>query len=183
MKIKFNEVTWYSKILAIIIFVGVFFLGFKLGQESSKIKNLQDVPLLETKKETSRNLCFSYKILNKNTNLMDEYNLKMNLTGDKVTGELNFLPTEKDTKTGKFKGTVTPVNKKSMSRTIDAFWDTKAEGMEVTEELMIIFGEGTANIGSGEMKDRGDGVYIYENKNNIDYTKGLTLTDVTCEQS
>jgi len=32
MKIQFNKVTWYSKALAIIIFVGTFFLGFWLGQ-------------------------------------------------------------------------------------------------------------------------------------------------------
>ncbi len=33
MRIKWNEVTWYSKILAIILFVGVFWLGFYLGQK------------------------------------------------------------------------------------------------------------------------------------------------------
>ena len=32
MKIEFNKVTWYSKLLAIIIYVGTFFLGYWLGQ-------------------------------------------------------------------------------------------------------------------------------------------------------
>jgi membrane-bound inhibitor of C-type lysozyme len=34
MKILFNKVTWYSKVLAIIIFIGTFFLGFWLGQKN-----------------------------------------------------------------------------------------------------------------------------------------------------
>lgn len=34
MKIEFNKVTWYSKFLAIIIFIGTFFLGFWLGQRN-----------------------------------------------------------------------------------------------------------------------------------------------------
>jgi len=32
MQVEFNKVTWYSKLLAIIIFVGTFFLGYWLGQ-------------------------------------------------------------------------------------------------------------------------------------------------------
>jgi membrane-bound inhibitor of C-type lysozyme len=33
MKIAFNKVMWYSKILAIIIYIGTLFLGFWLGQK------------------------------------------------------------------------------------------------------------------------------------------------------
>lgn len=33
MKIEFNKVTWYSKLLAIVIYVSTFFLGFYLGQK------------------------------------------------------------------------------------------------------------------------------------------------------
>ena len=29
--IKWNEVTWYSKIVAVIVYVGTFFLAFHLG--------------------------------------------------------------------------------------------------------------------------------------------------------
>lgn len=31
MKIEWNKVTWYSKLAAVVLFVGVFFLGFWLG--------------------------------------------------------------------------------------------------------------------------------------------------------
>ena len=33
MKIKWNRVTWYSQIIAIVLFVGVFFLGLNLGAQ------------------------------------------------------------------------------------------------------------------------------------------------------
>jgi hypothetical protein len=33
MKIKWNKVTWYSKGLAVLLFVGTFFLGYLLGSE------------------------------------------------------------------------------------------------------------------------------------------------------
>jgi hypothetical protein len=40
MTIEWNKVTWYSKLLAIIIFVGTFWLGFNLGVKSEHFKNL-----------------------------------------------------------------------------------------------------------------------------------------------
>ena len=64
-----------------------------------------------------------------------------------------------------------------ISRRINAIWETKAEGMTVNEELKIIFGEGTANIGFGEMKDRGDGVYVYANPDKLSYEPNLSDTD------
>ncbi|MCX6785056.1 MAG: hypothetical protein NTV81_03970 [Candidatus Komeilibacteria bacterium] len=36
MKIKWNEVTWYSKLAAIILFVGVFGLGLSIGRHYPK---------------------------------------------------------------------------------------------------------------------------------------------------
>jgi membrane-bound inhibitor of C-type lysozyme len=32
MKIELNKPTWYSKLLALLVFIGVFYLGFYLGQ-------------------------------------------------------------------------------------------------------------------------------------------------------
>ena len=38
MAIEWNKVTWYSKITAVILFVGVFYLGYWLGtQKAQKI--------------------------------------------------------------------------------------------------------------------------------------------------
>lgn len=48
MKINWHEVTWYSKLIAVILFVATFFLGFYFGTESQKIKN---TPIPEIKEE------------------------------------------------------------------------------------------------------------------------------------
>lgn len=125
-----------------------------------------------------RSLCFAFH--QKGSNGMEDKDLlRLDLNGSDVSGELKFLPAEKDMKTGTFTGTVSKVDPKGMSRTIDAWWDTHAEGMNTKEQLSIIFGEGTANVGFGEMKDRGDGVYVYAHPEKISYS--LSLTDVACE--
>ncbi|MFZ3015781.1 MAG: hypothetical protein WA101_02120, partial [Minisyncoccia bacterium] len=58
------------------------------------------------------------------------------------------------------------------------WWDTFGEGIRAKEELRLIFGEGTANIGAGELVDRGDGVYVYKDPDNINYS--FFLTDYSC---
>ena len=103
-------------------------------------------------------LCFAkFGVPDKNGNY-EKYTLRLILDGEKVTGELNLLPAEKDMKTGDFRGTVSPVDKITMARTADLEWFTFAEGINTKEELRIIFGEGTASIPA--------------------YT--LSLTDVAC---
>jgi membrane-bound inhibitor of C-type lysozyme len=37
MKVEFNKVTWYSKVLAIIVYISTLFLGFWLGQRYEKL--------------------------------------------------------------------------------------------------------------------------------------------------
>ena len=39
MRIEWNKVTWYSKLVAIVVFVGVFFLGFYLGGLSKEVNS------------------------------------------------------------------------------------------------------------------------------------------------
>jgi hypothetical protein len=79
---------------------------------------------------------------------------------------------------GNFEGTVSKVDPMMMARTIKAFWDTEGEGMKAKQELSIIFGEGTANVGFGEMVDRGDGVYVYKDMKKVDYS--MSLNDYSC---
>ncbi|MDQ5954418.1 MAG: hypothetical protein QG583_346 [Patescibacteria group bacterium] len=123
-------------------------------------------------------LCFYKKDISPNGPI-GKYTLRMNLAGDKVDGELKFLPAEKDFKVGKFVGSVSKLDQMLMGRRISAMWDTMAEGMNTTEELKIIFGEGTADVGFGEMSDRGDGVYVYKNPEAITYS--LDMSDVACD--
>ena len=120
----------------------------------------------------STQLCFIW-----NTEAGDLALLSMDLQGEDVMGEFYFLPAEKDRKVGIYQGKVSAVDDMTMSRTIDAFWQAEAEGTQAIEELRIIFGEGTANPGFGEMKDRGDGVYVYADPANISYALNLQETD------
>jgi hypothetical protein len=120
----------------------------------------------------ARQLCYIW-----NTEAGDKAQLSMDIRGSEVIGELNWLPAEKDKKTGIFKGTASTVDPYSMSRTFDGFWDVSAEGMTSKEQLIIKFGDGTANVGFGEMKDRGDGVYVYAHPESLSYEPNLSQTD------
>src|SRR3989344_5072627 len=97
-------------------------------------------------------LCFAQISQPNERGFHDEYTLRLLLNGEKVTGELNFLPGEKDSKVGKLEGTIGPVDRIMMAR--------------------------TASLGAGELVDRGDGVYIYKDSANLQYS--FSLTDVSC---
>jgi hypothetical protein len=126
-------------------------------------------------------LCFALITQPNERGFHDEYTLRMLLSGEggtKVTGQLNYLPGEKDSKVGKIEGTAGPVDKIAMARTADLWWDTFGEGISAREQLRIIFGEGVASMGAGELVDRGDGVYVYKDLASLQYA--FSLNDVSC---
>ena len=63
MKIEWNKVTWYSEVLAIILFVAIFYLGFYLGKEEEKVNDVEittkDVKNVEVSFENGRQ-CYVY---------------------------------------------------------------------------------------------------------------------------
>jgi hypothetical protein len=154
-------------ILLVIVVVGVVYF---VSKKEVITPAVTDTKLIE--------LCFAKIGTPNERGFHDEFTLRMLLEGENVTGELKFLPGEKDKKVGKFEGTVGAVDKTAMTRTADVWWDTFGEGMNVMEEQRIIFGEGVANIGFGGTADRGDGVYAYTDSPQIYYT--LSLNDVAC---
>lgn len=110
--------------------------------------------------------------------------LKINTVGgtsNKITGEFNNIPAEKDSKVGTFTGTILPVDPMIINKEATVWWDSRAEGMEVTEELAIEFGDKSATVGFGEMVDSqlGDGVYLYKDKTNLTYIKAMD--QISCE--
>ena len=162
---------------ALLVFVIVYY------RPKTETVPLPEVPVGETGTEMEGatkpiELCFAQFGTPDENGFYDKYTLRLLLDGEKVTGELNFLPAEKDKKVGEIEGTVGAVDPKMMARKADLWWYSFAEGMNVKEELKIIFGEGIASIGFGEMKDRGDGVYVYKDPTKISYN--LELTDVAC---
>ena len=125
-------------------------------------------------------MCYHYS-KKQPSGFSDKAILKMTLTGtggSQVTGEYKNLPAEKDSKVGTFTGTVGPMDPKISARTADVWWNSMAEGMTVTEQLKIVFGEGSAVAKFGEMIDRGDGTYIYKDPTHL--TNGFQMSQVDC---
>lgn len=142
------------------------------------LKNRMDSPawnedVLNDPSVDAVQLCFI-----SNTDAGDVTLLSMDLREESVIGELYLLPRDEDSKIGIFKGTVTPVDPYIMSRTVNAIWETEGEGTVAQEELKIVFGEGTASPGFGEMKQGEDGVWRYADPAKIAYP--LSLTDTDC---
>jgi hypothetical protein len=160
-----NKILSIALVIVVLLVAGYFVKTNKKG------------PLVDNKPNTTIELCFYYE--NKTARgYYDVAWLRMALSGSSVTGEFRNLPAEKDKKVGTFEGTVSPVDKMMMARTADVWWNSMAEGMQVKEQLKIIFGEGTAQAGFGEMVDRGDGVYVYKDSSKISY--GVQMNDVDC---
>jgi hypothetical protein len=111
-----------------------------------------------------------------NTEAGDRAMISMDIRNDNVIGEFYWLPFAKDSKTGIFKGTVSSPDLLTLNRTIDALWEASGEGVTNNEELRIVFGEGIASPGFGEMALEGS-VYRYAEPKNISYPINLQQTD------
>ncbi len=125
-------------------------------------------------------MCYQYSEVTP-SGFYDRAFLKMTLAGTggtKVVGQYKDLPAEKDSKVGTFEGIAGPMDPKISARTADVWWNSMAEGMTVTEQLKIVFGEGSATAQFGEMVDRGDGTYVY--KDPIKLTNGFQMSQTDC---
>lgn len=184
MKIIWNEVTWYSKLLALILGVLVFILGFSLGVENQKIKddltvvNFEDNISNEDNTENKILMCYFYKQKN-NSVFYDRAWLKMDILGDEVSGEYYNLPAEKDSKIGDFEGVAGPLNQASMSRMAEVVWNVSAEGMNNKEELLVEFGDGSAVALFGEMVLKGDDFYGYKDKTKV--MPSFSMSQIDCD--
>ncbi len=93
MKIIWNKVTWYSKVVAIILFVLTFYIGFILGQMKKEIAHIDESITSVNKIENNNVLskdgkyCFYRKqIATKAEPYEVEENMVLNRKGDKVDG-------------------------------------------------------------------------------------------------
>lgn len=152
-------------IITVIVFV-IF-----MGNKNSEV--VQNDP--ETK---SIDMCYQYS-KETSSGFSDRAWLKMNILGDKVSGEYQNLPAEKDSKIGKFSGTVGKMDPNIGGRIANVWWDSFAEGMTVKEQLNIEFGEGSAVALFGEMIENEDGSYIYKDSTKL--TSGFQMSQTSCE--
>jgi hypothetical protein len=162
-----------KKIIIYIIIPIIVIVIFVFLSRNKKIEIAQNPPTPEPIA-----MCYQYS---KETvrGFSDQAWLKMNILGNKVTGEYRNLPAETDSKVGKFDGTVGKMDPKISGRIADVWWDSFAEGMSVKEQLNIEFGEGSAVALFGEMMDRGDGVYVYKDVAKL--TPGFQMSQTDCE--
>ncbi len=112
-----------------------------------------------------------------NTEAGDKATLVVNTDGAIASGSFNFLPAEKDKKTGDFIGTISTTKDTLGNRTIHGWWTTSAEGMTNKEEIIINVGGSIAAVGFGEMKVQADGSYVYADANALSYQPPLQKTD------
>jgi hypothetical protein len=118
----------------------------------------------------SANLCF-YKETGEDLFMLDRAWLRLDIDGDAVTGEFQNLPAQTDSKVGEFSGTTQGAGGEYMSA--DLWWQARAEGTLVTEQLKIEFNESTARVGFGELVPDDQGRYVYANPNEIPYWQNL----------
>lgn len=169
-----NKTKTWQIVLGILILIALGILIATLPAKEPTVPTDNEVGenVWEDPNVTATQLCFIW-----NTEAGDKAQISMDIRGNQVIGEFNWVPAEKDSKTGIFEGTISDVDPKMMARTVHALWEASAEGATVMEELKIIVGEGTASPGFGEMRDRGDGVYVYADPDNLSYAPNLSDTD------
>ena len=95
--------------------------------------------------------------------------LKLNTQGDIAKGEFDYISAEKDSKVGLFEGIIKKDDTQDQYSYANVWWNSKAEGMENREELIIKYNETTATAGFGEMIEGKGGVYLYKDKENLYY--------------
>lgn len=165
----------YILTLVVIVFLGVIISkNWQFAKEMSN--NGLNNPNLSNSSEPIQ-ICYIW-----NTEAGDSASLHLDITeGTNITGFFNWRPFEKDSKTGKIIGLAGPLDQKTMSRTAYLVWSATSEGVTNDEELSIIFGEGIANPGFGEMMQNEKGLYIYADPENISYD--ITLAQTDCSDS
>lgn len=173
---KLYRIKQVSIIILILIIIGAIVISVTPKRENKQAED--NITQTEVENPQTVSLCYYASSKTKN-NLYDVSWIRLNILGDKITGEFRNLPAETDSKIGSFEGTVGPLDQKIMGRRANVWWNSEAEGMKVKEELAIEFGDGSATVGFGEMIDRGDGVYIYKDKTNLFYPKQMSQID--CE--
>lgn len=154
-------------IVLAVIALGVFAFSKK---DSSIVTEESQLP-----SNSGINFCYIW-----NTEAGDSASLKMNLSGDGgsiVSGQFDYMPYEKDSKTGKFTGMAGAVDPYKMARTANVIWTAMGEGIVNQEQLYIDFGEGMAYPAFGEMTINSNGVYTYKDLNNLTYPIAMQETE------
>lgn len=161
-----NKKNLYIPLIVILIALVIIFARNKPAAEVSREPNNQNTA------SDVRDLCYIW-----NSEGGDSISLLMYIkNGTEVSGSFNWLPYEKDKKTGPIEGTAGQVDPKAMARTADLVWTATQEGITHPEQLFVKFGEGNAAAGFGTMIEK-NGMYIYSDPKQIKYEPNLQQTN------
>ncbi len=101
---------------------------------------------------------------------VDTLYIRMDVLGELVNGTFNWLPQEKDSKRGSFKGTLE-------NGVVTALYTYKAEGVAAKEEVLFKLVDGGLRVGHGELV-LDQGVWLFKDKGHAQY--GDLVPEVDC---
>jgi len=139
------------------------FLSCKQKEEDKATEQPETATIIKENKDG--NFCY-LKVVSRDSIILN-YTRK----GDSVSGIFNWLPYEKDKKTGTFQGTI----KGNSATAVGHYF---SEGMEYHEELFFTITGNQAAVKFGEMMESDDGVWRYKN---INKTTVQNLDKVDCK--
>lgn len=120
-------------------------------------------------KTPKTNMCYLEVTQSKdNPAIRDTMSLTVNIDGNKVTGTYNWLPYEKDKKTGTYEGQL-------QDSIVNAVYTYSAEGTSQKEELVFKLENNQAMIKSGELEEKGV-VWKLKDPANANYNMSLKQT-------
>lgn len=100
----------------------------------------------------------------------DSLYVRLDILGELVNGVYNWLPGEKDSKTGSFTGTLE-------NGTVTALYTYDAEGMTAKEEVLFKVEDSGLRIGTGELVES-QGVWLFKDKSQAGF--GTLVPEAPC---
>lgn len=170
-----------SKVIKLIIIIPIITVAITaiILNTTSKKEVLMEIKKTGTIEETPtgyKNFCY-YRSEKTEKGIYDKTWIKLNIIGDKVTGEYQNIPADSDSKTGTFEGTIYQPNEKIIKKHADVWWNSRTKGIEIKEELAVEWNDESATVGLGEMIQRQDGIFVYRDKTKLIYTKPINQVD------
>ena len=174
-----NTKTWQLVLgLIIVVLLAVWLVKMPKPEATIPTDNTEEEAIVEEEAPAGEEMCYIW-----NTEAGDSATLRLTTSVENMSasGTLNWIPAEKDRKTGTFEGKLISVGRDTIDGSVDAIWKVSAEGMTYSEQLILKYNETTANVGFGMMVDKGDGTYVYSDPTKLSYEPNLARTDCSGE--
>ncbi len=127
-----------------------------------------DTTFTATAPKENRSDCYIY-IKNRDT-----ATLKLNITGEELTGELDYKLFEKDSNTGKIAGEM-------KGDTIIAEYIFDSEGMRSVREVVFVKkDDGNIYEGTGDVMEK-DGKMVFKNRSTLKFSPTMVFTKTNCK--